>query len=91
MKIFINTLSKFHTNPDDESMGKETWEKYSFDIGCLQEFNEGTDGYTTIGLESGTRVTVAILYNDFIDLLRPYIEYEESIYNKALFEYKEQT
>jgi hypothetical protein len=89
-KLYIETLSQFHSNPEDENIGTQTWEKYCFEITAIDEFNEGSDHYTTIGLKNGNRYTVAILYEEFKKLISEIGTIKKSINDKALYEYKEQ-
>ena len=65
MKTFIRTLALFNTNPDEEKIGVDTWERYNFSIDSLIAYNESTAGLTTIQLEDGDRITIAIDYNMF--------------------------
>ena len=88
--VFINTLSRFHTNPENIALGKEKWGRYSFDIMNITEYNETTLGWTTVGLSDGHRWTVAITYNDFVKLIKKYFDIEDVIDSRAMYEFKEQ-
>lgn len=92
VRNYIKTLSIFHTNPENEELGKEEWGEYYFDFNEVIEFNKSEKGYTTITLTTGNRWIIAIKFNDFINLIHihckePPIEY---IDQKANYEYNEQ-
>lgn len=90
-KNFIETLSRFHTNPEDEDLGVESWDSYYFDINSVIDFNEATDGYTTITIITGNRWIVAIKIAKFKELIENNSGVMERIVDsKADYEFKEQ-
>lgn len=89
-KIFIETLSLFSDNPEDEQISKDYWENYVFSLDLVQGYNKSTLGYATIDLNNGNRYTIAIKYEDFMDIMKDNFTHIKKIDPKAEYEFKEQ-
>ena len=81
----IETLAKFNASDDSLGLKNSEWSKYSFDINDVKIYNEADEGYTTIYTDLD-RVTIAIEYHEFINLIP---NDRIIISKKAHYEYKE--
>lgn len=86
-KKFIQTLSRFCTNPEESYLNVDFWTEMGFDLNMVTHHNKSTDGYTVINLGNiDNRWLIAIKYENFLKLLPTY---PVIIASEALYEYKE--
>jgi hypothetical protein len=89
-KIFIETLSLYNDNPEDDKISKDYWGEYAFSLNEVQGYNKSSEGYTTIDLKNGNRWIIAIEYNKFKELMHNTFNHKTIIDSKAEYEFKEQ-
>lgn len=88
--VFIETLSKFSDNPEDEKLSKVVWGEYTFSLLEVVGYNKTSDGFATVDLKNGDRWAIAIRYNNFVELMKDNFDHITVIDAKANYEFKEQ-
>ena len=82
----IKTLFKYYENPEAE-FSKFGWEKFSFSLEEVESINPSDDGLTTLNFKSGSRIEVAIKYDDFEEVFNG-SNFKEIFDSKIKFEYE---
>lgn len=61
----------FFDGENDETLGIETVDTgpFAFKLSEVEVFNESTKGYTTLGMKSGYRIIINMVFSDFVKMI----------------------
>lgn len=88
-KLFIETLSLFSDNIEDDKLSNERWGEYSFDINEVIGYNKSELGYTTIQIINSERWIIAIKYEEFVKIMKKEFNHIRVIDPEAEYKFKE--